>query len=69
MKRVALLLVAVAVVVGPFFAYRAFAKHRDLKETLLWMDQTYNRHEGGENYGHGHGNETHLSPCSPCRLP
>jgi hypothetical protein len=23
------------------------------------MDQTYNPHEGGENYGSGHGNETH----------
>jgi hypothetical protein len=59
MKRAALLLVVVVVVVGAFFAYRAFAKHRDLQETMLWMDQTYNAHEGGENFGHGHGSETH----------
>lgn len=59
MKRVALLLAVVAVVLCAFFAYRAIAKRRDLNETLLWMDQTYNPHEGGENYGHGHGNETH----------
>jgi hypothetical protein len=59
MKRAALLLAVIILAVGAFFAYRAIAKHRDLKETLLWMDQTYNRHEGGENYGGGHGNETH----------
>lgn len=59
MKRAALLLVVVVAVIGGFFANRAIVKHRDLKETLLWMDQTYNPHEGGENYGRGHGNETH----------
>src|ERR1700676_324949 len=59
MKRAAPLLTVVIFVVGSFFAYRAIAKRRDLKETLLWMDQTYNRQEGGENYGLGHGNETH----------
>lgn len=59
MKRAALLLAVIILAVGAFFAYHAIAKHRDLKETMLWMDQTYNPHEGGENYGHGHGNETH----------
>lgn len=59
MKRAALLLAAIILVVGGFFAYCAFAKHRDLEETMLWMDQTYNPHEGGENWGHGHGEETH----------
>jgi hypothetical protein len=59
MKRTALLLAVLIFVVGSFFAYRAIAKRRDLKETLLWMDQTYNRHEGGENLGLGHGSETH----------
>jgi len=33
--------------------------HRDRSETLLWMDQTYNPHEGGDNSGLGHGWETH----------
>jgi hypothetical protein len=59
MKRFALLLALVIVVAGSFFAYRAIAKHRDLKETLAWMEQTYNPHDGGENYGRGHGDETH----------
>jgi hypothetical protein len=49
------------VFLGPvlFLAYRTIANHRDLKETLLWMDQTYNPHEGGDNFGQGHGWETH----------
>jgi hypothetical protein len=34
-------------------------RSRDLGETLSWMDQTYNPHEGGENFGQGHGVETH----------
>ncbi len=42
-----------------FLAYRAIANHRDLKETLLWMDQTYNPHEEGDNPGKGHGWEIH----------
>ncbi len=44
---------------GSFLGYRAIAKHRDLQETLLWMDQTYNPHEGGDNFGQGHGWEIH----------
>jgi hypothetical protein len=35
------------------FGYRAYSRHRDLAETLQWMDLTYNPHEGGENYGRG----------------
>jgi hypothetical protein len=59
MKRLALPLAVVLVTMGSLFAYRVVAKHRDLNETMQWMDQTYNPHEGGENYGRGHGDETH----------
>jgi len=34
-KGLVLLVTIVALGVGSFFAYRAFAKRRDLKETLL----------------------------------
>ncbi len=55
-----MLLVAVVVIgVASFLSYRAFAKRRDLKETLLWIDQTYNPHEGADNLGQGHGWEIH----------
>ena len=50
MKRWKLLVLPLGVVslgLVLFLAYRAIANHRDLKETLLWMDQTYNPHEGG----------------------
>jgi len=58
-KRVAVFLAVVVLGIGSFLAYRAYARHRDLAETLQWMEQTYNPHEGGENFGLGHGNETH----------
>lgn len=58
-KGVVLLVIIVVVGVGSFLAYRAIAKRRDLKETLLWIDQTYNPHEGADNLGQGHGWETH----------
>jgi hypothetical protein len=45
--------------VGSFFAYRAIAERRDLRETLLWMDQTDNPHEGSDNFGQGHRWEIH----------
>lgn len=45
--------------VGAYFGYLSYARHRDLQETLQWMEQTYNPHEGGSNYGRGHGIETH----------
>lgn len=58
-KWVLATLAAVVLGLGSFFAYRAIASHRDLRETLLWMDQTYNPHEGGDNLGQGHGWEIH----------
>jgi hypothetical protein len=58
-KRVVPPLTVVILGLGSFFAYRSIAIHRDLKETLLWMDQTYNPHEGGDNLGQGHGWEIH----------
>jgi hypothetical protein len=45
--------------IASVFAYRAYSRHRDLVETMAWMEQTYNPHEGGENFGRGHGDETH----------
>jgi hypothetical protein len=60
LRRRVVLVVAIAVLgVSSFFAYRTIAKRRDLKETLLWIDQTYNPHEGGDNMGQGHGWEIH----------
>lgn len=58
-KRVGLPVAAVILGLGSFSAYRAIANHRDRAETLLWMDQPYNPHEGGDNFGQGHGWETH----------
>lgn len=54
-----LLIAIVFVGVGSFFASRSFAKHRDLRETLSWIDQTYNPHEGGDRLGQGHGWQIH----------
>jgi hypothetical protein len=51
MKWLARSLAVVILGLGVFFAYRAFTKHRELQETLTWMDQTYNPHEGGESHG------------------
>ncbi len=42
-----------------FSTYRAIANRHDLQETLSWMTQTYNPHEGGDNFGQGHGWEIH----------
>jgi hypothetical protein len=58
-KRIALSLAVVILGLSSFLAYRAIARHRDLQETFLWMDQTYNPHEGGGNLGQGHGWEIH----------
>jgi hypothetical protein len=58
-KGVVLFFIVVVIGAGSFFAYRAVAKRRDLKETLLWIDQTYNPHDGGDNLGQGHGWEIH----------
>lgn len=51
MKWLALCLAVIILGLGAFVGYRVFAKHRDLQETLSWMDQTYNPHEGGESHG------------------
>jgi hypothetical protein len=59
MGRAALIFTVMIIAVGAIPAYRAYSRHRDLSETIAWMDQTYNPHEGGENGGSGHGNETH----------
>lgn len=59
MKWFALSLSLFILGLGVLFAYRSMAKHRDLQETLSWMDQTYNPHEGGDNFGRGHGWEIH----------
>lgn len=49
----------IVLIVAAVFGYRAYSHYRDLTETLQWMDQTYNPHDGGENFGRGHGDETH----------
>jgi hypothetical protein len=58
-KGVVPLVTIVVLGAGSFFTYRAIAKRRDLKETLLWIDQTYNPQEGADNLGQGHGWEIH----------
>jgi hypothetical protein len=58
-KQVALSLAVIILGLCSFLAYRAIARHRDLRETLFWMEQTYNPHDGGSNYGQGHGEQTH----------
>jgi hypothetical protein len=58
-KGVVLFLIVAAIGMASFFGYRAIAKRRDLKETLMWIDQTYNPHDGGDNLGRGHGWEIH----------
>jgi hypothetical protein len=60
-KTITLSVAAILLGIASFFAYRNIAKERDLKETLLWMDQTYNPHEGGDNSGQGHGWEIHYA--------
>lgn len=60
LRKGVVLVVTIAVLGGSsFYAYRAIAKRRDLEETLLWIDQTYNPHEGADNLGQGHGWEIH----------
>ncbi len=60
-KPIAVSFAVIILGVGSFLAYRAIAMRRDLRETLLWMDQTYNPHEGGDNFGQGHGWEIHYA--------
>ena len=58
-KQLVLAVGAIILGAGLFIAYRTSAKSRDLRETLLWIDQTYNPHEGDDNFGQGHGWEIH----------
>jgi hypothetical protein len=51
MKRLALATTLLVLVGCASVGYRAFTKHRELQETLTWMYQTYNPHEGGESHG------------------
>jgi hypothetical protein len=57
--KLGIALLVVALCAASLSGCRAYTRHRDLTETLQWMEQTYNPHEGGENYGRGHGDETH----------
>lgn len=50
---------AVVVSGATVLIFRSLQRSRDLDETLLWVDQTYNPHEGGDNFGRGHGWEIH----------
>lgn len=59
MGRAALILGLMIVAAAAIPAYRAYSRHRDLVETIAWMEQTYNPQEGGSNYGRGHGEEIH----------
>jgi len=56
-KRVLLALGVVGV--AAVMAFHSVQRNRDLAETLRWIDQTYNPHEGGDNFGQGHGWEIH----------
>src|SRR5258706_11330608 len=67
MGRAALIFGLMIVASASVLAYRAYSRHRDLIETIAWMEQTYNPHEGGENWGRGHGDETHY--VSATRTP
>jgi len=58
-KRIVVALGVVAVGVAAVVIFRSVQRNRDLAETLLWMDQTYNPHVGGDNFGQGHGWEIH----------
>jgi hypothetical protein len=59
LKSIVASVATVAVCAGGILGYRAYALRRDRAETLQWMDQTYNPHDGGANYGRGHGEEIH----------
>lgn len=60
MIAVAVLIIILAIIAS--VAYPAVRRRRDLKETLAWIDQTYNPHEGGDILGHGHGWERRYTP-------
>jgi len=54
-KRLSITLGITYVLVGEVLVFRSVQRKRDLAETLAWMDQTYNPHDGGVNFGRGHG--------------
>jgi hypothetical protein len=58
-KGAFILLGIVATGIAAVMVFRSVQRNRDLAETLLWMDQTYNPQEGGDNVGKGHGWEIH----------
>jgi hypothetical protein len=66
-KWITLSVIVALLGLSSFLSYRAVARHYDLAETLRWMDQTYNPHDGGANYGRGHGDETHYLEHSDTR--
>jgi len=58
-KLVILSVGIIAVSIAAVMIFRHTQRNRDLTETLQWMDQTYNPHDGGDNLGQGHGWEIH----------
>ena len=59
LKWLVIALGAIVVCVAAVVGFRSVERNRDLAETLQWMDQTYNPHEGGDNFGQGYGWEIH----------
>jgi hypothetical protein len=59
MRKTLTVLLLLCVCVGLGLGYRLYSRHRDLKETVVWVDLTYNPHDGGDNFGRGHGWEKH----------
>lgn len=57
--KVVIALAVAFVSVASVMGFRSIQRSRDLAETLAWMDQTYNPHEGGDNLGQGYGWEIH----------
>src|SRR5437016_4736192 len=58
-KWASLTLGVIVACVAAFVIVHFIQRNRDLGETMLWIEQTYNPHDGGENLGQGHGWEIH----------
>jgi hypothetical protein len=54
-RRFGLWVGLIVVCVATIIIVCSVQRHRALAETLLWMDHTYNPHDGGHNFGRGHG--------------
>ena len=54
-RRFVLCVGLILVCIVTIITLHSVQRHRDFAETLLWMDQTYNPHDGGRNFGQGHG--------------